>query len=1175
MRTLHKGLAMLLVVIMVLGLGAFTAVAAPTDVYADADQIDENYKEAVDVLTYIGVLEGDNGFRPTDTLTRAEGAKILTAVMGILNPTGTATSFTDVDDWAKGYVAYVEANGITDGVAENQFGSQMALTGSMFAKWLLVGLGYDAETEGMTGAPWEINIAKLVRFTGLDAGLEDYDPTKSITREQAAQMALNALKTPMVEYSNNITVNNGGSLVTIKGEAKKLESGASYASNISTAEGDNNMYLELGEQCWRNLKLTIEQDDLGRPTNAWSYGRETIGTYTSTSNLIFSYTQEVKKTDLYKAIGRVDYNDLTDDHPDYTSLKVFTDGVVNAKPTVGNYLDNSGNNGIGAGKDSPESGYGTCTELYRVENGNGIEYTLVIVHTYLVQATADYSETNKSVKVTSALDNGQNLQNVTEIKQSDFDVSDVVKDDYLLITVKKGGGNPKIQSVTPATMLTGEVEEYVKKDQKDSSVTLDGTRYSYNFVVGTGTAGYEADFSVGRNATVVLDDYGYVILVDEADAGADARYVYVKEAAYSLGLKARAYFLDGTTEDITVKRVGDATASASHGTDSDENYIGGKWYSYTTDSSGRYSLTNKTEDTLTRTEMTVSRKNNVMFLGDGVSYAGTDKTILLVLDGEDVYVYEGASNMPEITGTAKVSYVLDSTDSYIKYACIDGDGLTIKGAEKNGDLLFILDNENGRTGSDNKNNTYAMVNAVLNGEKKIDNNGVKVEAGYVNELTVGQLYTNLKYDDSGWIKEATPVGKPGADEFRAMGRSGAVKASGTTLTLADGEKAVDVSGANLNLIIAPETDGLNTKASVDTDNLSTSARQIERKLSEYEGSYDYWVVYTGSNTTKAKAVYIYARNGEPIGGSMSYSELESKLDRYTIVDFSGTVSSGDLLTVDEGQVLNIITDGSITLTNLTNNGTINVAGGTLKVTGTVKNYGTVIVTSGTLEAGTWEENSAQSLHLRKKGNTAPSVEITTLDVKGEGHVEIAVADNVVISELKVESSNGTVEIADEITIQKVTVNGTISVVGNDASLTVSEKLAGTGEITAASGADVTVTATDVSDDVTLPSGSFGGTITITAGFENYSSNSIGATPAAGDGGTYVISVDSSVTEITITTKAATSLNTESLQTSVSAAVEASEAEINATVDGTSIKFVIATAPTSKAWAISIDLTATT
>ena len=63
---MKKLLALVLALVMTLGLATVGANAATTK-YADADSIE--YKEAVDVMSAIGVLEGDEGgFRPSDTL---------------------------------------------------------------------------------------------------------------------------------------------------------------------------------------------------------------------------------------------------------------------------------------------------------------------------------------------------------------------------------------------------------------------------------------------------------------------------------------------------------------------------------------------------------------------------------------------------------------------------------------------------------------------------------------------------------------------------------------------------------------------------------------------------------------------------------------------------------------------------------------------------------------------------------------------------------------------------------------------------------------------------------------------------------------------------------------------------------------------------------------------------
>ena len=1128
MRTLHKGLAMLLVVIMVLGLGAFTVVAAPSDIYADAGEISETYKEAVDVLTYIGVLEGDNGFRPQDTLTRAEGAKILTAVMGVLNPTGTATTFTDVDDWAKGYVAYVEVNGISDGVAENLFGSQMKLTGSMFAKWLLVGLGYDAETEGMTGIPWEINIAKLVRVTGLDAGLQDYDPTKEITREQAAHMALNALQTTMVNYNLNVTVNTAtDGTISVSGNATYVNGGTEAARNNIR----NNERIELGERYWKNLKLEGNNDKMGRPTRVWNYSNKEIGTYLRHSDVIASYTKAVGTKDLHDVVGRSDYQHLKNGDLGY-SMTAYVDGdpTIVSNANIGSYLTPTK---PAQPSNAPSSGNGVLTELYRFEDGSDVTYTLVTMHTFLLKATADYSESAKSVKVTSYGLNEQNTLingtlNITEIKQQDFDVSNVLKDEYLLVTAYKDGPGYKVQSVEPATVLTGEVESYTasKNNQSGevtSKVKIDGTEYSYNALIGSVDNDHEGlvEFSVGRNATVVLDKYGYIIYVEEADAGFDARYVYVKEAAYSLGLKARAYFLDGTTQDIDVKKVGINVAAAAHGTPGNGSYIGGQWWSYTTDDSGRYTLkVDGTKDAVgtytvnyTDPDHVVSTKNTVKFLNRAP--AGTDKTILVVLYDEEITTYQGAADMPKIdvTGSsATVSYLTDKAGTYTKYVFIDGSSATlnIEGGARNEDILFVLDNTSGGTGSDSKTGTYKQVDVVLNGVKK---EKMLVEEQYASNLTVGQTYTNLKYNDAGWLKRADLIKSTGK-EYASLGNDNVINPiSATSNTLYVGTVALNVTNANVNLIVGAQALG-NPK--INTDYLSTSASAVAKYLTDknYTDQYDYFVVYSADPDSNhngiAKAVYIYLHPGVQSTVN-STARLMSDLNTNRTVNFTGTINSDTKLTVYPGQVLNI-TSGSIIGTDIDNYGTINVSGtGTLNVAGstTVNNYGTVNVNGGTLTVDgstTWNEHSANSLHIRSGATVSGN--FGTLNVKPGAQVEIA-KSGITIENLTIDAT-ATVKVTEDVTVQTATVNGTITV-GNGADVEVSTTLQGSGSITAADNTDVSVTVTgDNNSSITSELVGYGGTLTITG------SGFVSSNPSPDAGTTYTISADANTTSIVIT-----------------------------------------------------------
>ena len=93
MRTLKKTLCLVLVLAMMVGLCAVGASAVKLADYPDKDSIKNT--EAVALLSALGILEGDErGFRPNDTLTRAEGAAILTRLHNT-NGIGTS-SYTDM-----------------------------------------------------------------------------------------------------------------------------------------------------------------------------------------------------------------------------------------------------------------------------------------------------------------------------------------------------------------------------------------------------------------------------------------------------------------------------------------------------------------------------------------------------------------------------------------------------------------------------------------------------------------------------------------------------------------------------------------------------------------------------------------------------------------------------------------------------------------------------------------------------------------------------------------------------------------------------------------------------------------------------------------------------------------------------------------------------------------------
>ena len=153
--------------------------------------------EAVDIMSDLKVVAGfpEGDFKPNDTLTRAQAAKILCCVvLGNANADALAaggSTFTDVaaSHWANKFVEYCASKGIVAGVGSGKFDPNGKLTGHAFGKMLLVALGSDASK--FSGAGWDKAVAEEVHAKHLDYGVEVTG--KEISRQDACRLALNAL----------------------------------------------------------------------------------------------------------------------------------------------------------------------------------------------------------------------------------------------------------------------------------------------------------------------------------------------------------------------------------------------------------------------------------------------------------------------------------------------------------------------------------------------------------------------------------------------------------------------------------------------------------------------------------------------------------------------------------------------------------------------------------------------------------------------------------------------------------------------------------------------------------------------------------------------------------------------------------------------------------------------
>ena len=231
MRNLKKLLALTLAMVMAFSMMLTASAAVKYDDYQDKDQITEEFKEAVQVLTGLKVMQGDEkdgvkGFRPGDTLTRAEAAAIIYRVatgdvadtqVKIYADYGT---FSDVnrDDWFAGYVGYCQNAGYIKGHA-NRFNPYGKVTGYEMLAMILRVVGYGKNNE-FTGGEWQVNVASRAKELGVTDNVKNanFETTLNYAarRDVVADLAFQTMvKVPTVTWSQALGYSDRPTMTTL------------------------------------------------------------------------------------------------------------------------------------------------------------------------------------------------------------------------------------------------------------------------------------------------------------------------------------------------------------------------------------------------------------------------------------------------------------------------------------------------------------------------------------------------------------------------------------------------------------------------------------------------------------------------------------------------------------------------------------------------------------------------------------------------------------------------------------------------------------------------------------------------------------------------------------------------------------------------------------------------
>ena len=207
MRNLQKILALVLALVMSLSL---MATAGATD-FSDDAEIDETFRESVDVLNGLKVFQGyDNGayFSPKGDITRAEVAAIIYRIA-----TGDVTDsqvkiyadynkFSDVpsDHWAAGYINYCTNAEYIKGRGDGKFYPSDKVTGYEALAMILRVVGYDKNGE-FTGADWQVQTAATANQRKVTKNVNAGTLGTPASRETVAELLCQAILIEKVNYT--------------------------------------------------------------------------------------------------------------------------------------------------------------------------------------------------------------------------------------------------------------------------------------------------------------------------------------------------------------------------------------------------------------------------------------------------------------------------------------------------------------------------------------------------------------------------------------------------------------------------------------------------------------------------------------------------------------------------------------------------------------------------------------------------------------------------------------------------------------------------------------------------------------------------------------------------------------------------------------------------------------
>ena len=917
MRNLKRALSLALAAMMLIGMMVVSAGAASKD-FTDSSEI--KHTEAVEVMTALNVISGkEDGsyFDPTGTLTRAEMAKIISYVMnGGVEPvlgTKVVPTYSDIDGhWAEAYIEYCTSMGIIVGDGTGKFNPEGTLTASQCAKMFLTAMGYNAEVFGFVGNSWETNTNRYANEAGLYKELGGLQPSQPISRDNAAQMAYNAIQATLMvrswsqdmatgQITEGYALDDGGANLLSEKFNASIRYGYMTDVDYNDDKGEYTYSINDG------ANFGAAQIDAPGVTNEVGYN----GLLTTDLDVSNLYGRKVKvifknntARDVYgiyayesTVLGTGVIGDLPDDlTATDTSMKIsgttyrFDDDA--AATYLYRYIQDNGNstyNNMVALSGLPlEWNY----EL--IDNDNNGKINAIVVYPFTVAKVAYVGTDSFNTSANAIMGVTAN----TGIKFDDVNVYEgIAKNDYVKIVAGANSVNGDPTYTKIDTVVEGKVEA-----TGTGTVEVAGESYSYD------DSNAAATYALGSTYKFVVVN-GYICAFDSVVTGADvSEYAVVTRAAGAGGVndnQVELLFTDGTKKIVDSAYNYSGNYASSFTADADTPLVGALVTFEIVD--GKYELT--AADTL------ISGINGTsgfdVTVSGSYNYASGGKSDIngyYIADDAVVFTYNG-TKYSVITGAALKKYA-DASVSAVTNAFAD------KAAD--GFNNVVLAYVTVPASVDVQTNLYGYVTSGLSTVKNADNETVSrlsmwttegqltnilADSNLAGTVSKGSVVTYTVNDDGSYTIKLAEVKRAAVLAYNSS--NGMVRFTDSTL---------DSDGSNVNLEVTSDTVILGINSSTNTG---------------VEGAEITTAVETATATVYQANAYYYTTSGTELDVIVIdvYADLPAMAGK-TVVPSSVTTQAG-LAGYLDGTYANV----EFNADNLASAATVTVPEGvTLKVT---------------------------------------------------------------------------------------------------------------------------------------------------------------------------------------------------------------------------------------------------